>query len=128
MQRMLKTLYDFRILLAIMITLITITLSLLPGENIKNVGFINIPFGDKLGHFIAYSALGFFWANVMKTSNNYVVKTVLFLFSLGIVLELIQFNFLVGRFFEIFDIIANIIGSIVGIAINKLMYSRLDEK
>ena len=128
MQRMLKTLYDFRILIAVMMTLITITLSLLPGENIKTVGFINLPFGDKLGHFIAYAALGFFWANVIKPSNNYIVKTVLFLFSLGISLELIQFNFLVGRFFEIFDIIANIIGSIVGVAINKLMYSRIDEE
>ena len=52
------------------------------------------------------------------------VKVVLALLTLGIILEIGQFYFLVGRYFEMYDIIANIIGASAGIALQRIVFSK----
>ena len=121
---MLTHIYKLRYALAFTLTVITITLTLLPSEEIPNTGLLNIPFGDKLGHAIAYLSLGFSWHLVCQKFSKSEIKVLIGLFSLGFVLELSQFYFLVGRYFEMFDIIANIIGAIAGIALQRVFYSK----
>lgn len=120
---MIKSIANFiikwRWIWAITLLVITITLSCMPSNNLSNNSFLNLPYGDKLAHFIAYSSLGFTWGNALYPKKDYIIKTLIFLVLLGLVIEFIQFYFLVGRFFEMYDIIANIIGSLNGVLIFK---------
>ncbi len=75
------------------------------------------PHADKIVHFIMY-----FFLQVLCMRHNGILnlknKTTL-IFGLvifyGIFLELVQGYFLVDRFFENYDIIANITGAFIGI-------------
>ena len=125
---MLIHIYKIRYVLAVILTVITITLSVLPADNLSQTGFINIPFGDKISHAIAYLSLGFSWSLVWDNQKYAPLKVLLFLFLLGLGLEMTQFYFLTGRYFEIFDIIANIIGAIGGITIKHWIFNGLDGK
>ena len=119
---MLKHIYKLRYVLAFTLTVITITLTLLPAKDMPETGLLNIPYGDKLGHALAYISLGFSWHLVCQKFNKSELKVLIGLFLLGIILEFGQFYFLVGRYFEMFDIIANIIGAIAGIALQRIFY------
>jgi VanZ family protein len=125
---MLRHIYKIRYVLAIVLTVITITLSVLPADNLSQTGFINIPFGDKISHAIAYLSLGFSWSLACDKQKYSQIKVLLFLFLLGLGLEMTQFYFLSGRYFEIFDIIANIIGAIGGITIKHWIFNDFDGK
>ncbi len=91
----------------------------MPGENIPKVGwkfFIQL---DKLAHFSFYAILtGLLVLALNKTRAELRLRELLYIILLssmyGIMLEAIQYYFLSDRFFEIPDIIANIIGSIAG--------------
>lgn len=116
--------YKLRYALAFVFTAITIALTLLPSESMPDQGLWDIPFGDKLGHLIAYTSLGFSWHLIAMDDKMSMVKVVLALLTLGIILEMGQFYFLVGRYFEMYDIIANIIGAIVGVTLQRIIYRR----
>ena len=110
--------------MAILLTAITITLSVLPADSMQKASLISIPHMDKIGHSIAYLSLGFFWLLVFFAMDKRAIKTLIFLFSLGMLIELTQFYFLVGRYFEILDIIANISGAILGIVVGYILYRK----
>ena len=119
-----KHIFQWRYVLAILLTLVTITMSVMPARSLDSVSIIDIPHFDKWGHFLAYCTLGFSWFLSFYYLKYRVFKTWIFLFCLGILIELSQFYFLEGRYFEILDIIANISGAIVGIAIGSYMMSK----
>jgi VanZ family protein len=102
-------------LIAAAFTTITIVGSLMPAGSLGSENFVKIPQLDKIVHFIMYMCLGFSWNNVLRHHSKSELKSIFILFVLGFCLEMIQFYFLEGRFFEIPDLIANITGSIVGI-------------
>jgi VanZ family protein len=110
--------------MALLLTAVTITLSVLPADKINHAPLISIPYADKIGHMIAYLSLGFIWLLVLHTQKKKEFKTLLFLFSMGMLIELTQFYFLVGRYFEILDIIANISGAILGIVLCSVLYRK----
>ena len=74
---------------------------------------------DKLGHLVIYAIFSFLMLlgvfknrGINKTSLIFVV----ILSSVyGVLMEVMQFTFFKGRYFEVLDIIANIIGSFVGL-------------
>jgi VanZ family protein len=102
-------------------------LSLLPGETVAHTGWITL-FGDKIAHGLSYAA---FACSLMcalvkdskQTGYNQLVKEhqlrILIVFSTVIVLgtgaEIIQPFF--GRAYEFFDIVADVCGGIIGIAV-----------
>lgn len=100
-------------------TLIIIHLSTGPGVQIPFT-WENIIGIDKLGHLFFYlvHTILLYWAfeklGVFNSSQKR--KWISFLLSaiLGISLEVVQFSFYPNRYFEILDIIANIIGSYLG--------------
>ena len=94
---------------------------------LSTMGKINVPeqlmdiFSmDKLGHFIAYGTLTFsllygFSYLGPKWQIRGVRMALIISILYGISLEVIQFTFFPGRYFENLDILANIIGSFTGL-------------
>ena len=79
---------------------------------------IDINFSDKIGHFVAYAILvtTLLWGaykNQELTRTN-IGKIVLFSVFYGALLEGIQY-YLPHRYFEVLDLIANTLGSFLGI-------------
>ena len=85
---------------------------------------------DKLAHFTVYSVLaGLLILAYQKTSGGkprirHVGYVILICTIYGAILEAMQYFFLSDRFFEIPDIIANIIGSIAGTVFVYLFLKR----
>ncbi len=102
------------------ILMITI-LSLIPTNSLKKFSVDIISF-DKLAHIFIYSVLSFLIAwGLQKTikRKNLTLKTLGFIFVIsifyGIGMEIGQKLLSTGRYFEYYDIIANIIGSFIGL-------------
>jgi len=81
---------------------------------------------DKFGHAVVYGILtililrGFFTKNSKKVlAASTLVLAAVISSAYGVSMEIMQFSFFPNRFFEVLDIIANIIGSIIGVYIFK---------
>lgn len=105
-------------------TIILIAGTLLPKEVVSQGSWLNIPHFDKVSHLCAYALLVFLWSiTLVEKTTKIKAARIAFYGSifLGVLLEILQWQLNVGRYFEILDIIANIIGSIIGlIAFYKL--------
>ena len=100
--------------------LLILLLSTMPGSSIPKVGWKLYFQLDKLAHFGIYFILAGWLAISLGAVNKELAFTrwilvVVICAIYGIAIEAIQYLFLSDRFFEIPDIIANIIGSIAGI-------------
>ena len=91
----------------------------MPGKAIPKVGWKIFIQWDKVAHFSLYGLLAMILAlrlvkkkSDLTTTDVIIVATICSIY--GAILEAIQYFFLSDRFFEIPDIIANIIGSIAG--------------
>lgn len=101
----------------------------MPGRNIPKVGwrfFIQL---DKIAHGVTYAVLaGLLVLAAGKTKVEWKYRELLFIVLLcsvyGVIMEAMQYYFLSDRFFEIPDIIANIIGSITGTVLVYLFLKR----
>lgn len=111
---------------ALIWSLVILVLSAKAGINLPESIFDLIAL-DKLGHFAVYAVLSgaVLWGNhknELPLNRNTVITAVLLSSIYGIVMELMQYCFFPGRYFEYLDIIANIIGAISGFALYKYMY------
>lgn len=97
-------------------------MSLAPGQSLKPLTFLQIPYWDKLVHVAVYGLLaillmhGFARSTTTGTAAMTIYSIVLCLI-IGIAMEVLQGEMRVGRYFEVFDIIANIIGALIGSAL-----------
>ena len=71
---------------------------------------------DKIAHFGVYAILAF----LLMRDELDLKWSFMICFSLGILIEFVQHNYLQGRYFEFLDIIANIIGYFAGIVFFNL--------
>ena len=99
-------------------SLLILVLSTLPGRTIPKVGFELFVSWDKLAHAFVYAVLVMLAGKHLRFKGKFkgrnLVIAVLLSILYGVLMESIQHYFLSDRFFEIPDLIANIIGSIVG--------------
>jgi len=72
---------------------------------------------DKIAHIIAYAALAF----LLMRDKLSVLIVLIFCFFYGLGIELLQGRYFESRHFEIFDLFANISGSILGIVFYNLL-------
>ncbi|MEX1191618.1 MAG: VanZ family protein [Brumimicrobium sp.] len=119
---------------SILWTILVIILSLSPssqlgGNEISFEGF------DKIAHFVMYSLLTLFWITGLKRQNkskNLRAKAFLIVtvsaFVLSLILELLQEFFVISRYFEGLDLIANGFGCIFGVLLFKLVYRTTADK
>lgn len=82
----------------------------------------SIPIGpDKLGHLMAYLVLtlsiawGLFKNKKLTTRNIWLTLSATATY--GIVLEIVQFNFFPNRYFEWWDMLANLVGALIAIGL-----------
>ena len=74
---------------------------------------VDVPDGDKIGHFLAYFVLSWWSMNLFSTRRERVLAA-LSLVALGVAMELAQAAFTSDRMMDIRDAVANTLGVIVG--------------
>jgi VanZ family protein len=112
--------------LAILWTIGIIVLSTMPPDDIPETKLSLIPHFDKVVHFLMYAGLTFLILRknsvYFKNKNQSIVLffSILFCFLTGFLLEIIQNSFIIGRIFDIFDVLANTIGIISAVVLTKM--------
>lgn len=99
-------------------TIFLIVGTLLPKEVISKSSMFGIPHMDKVSHLFAYAILVFLWSIALNEKTSKIKAARISFYAaigLGVLLEILQWQLNFGRHFEILDIIANIIGSIIGL-------------
>ena len=100
-------------------TLFTIVLLCLPGSAFPGGGIFDIPHFDKVIHVILFGGITIFWSlyflqkSGIKNWRLTVIVIALSTIALGICMEFIQFYFVVNRAFDVGDIIANTLSTLV---------------
>lgn len=92
--------------------LIAVTLLSLVPANMDTQPFI--PHFDKLVHFVFYLGLSWLLGRLLKREPYFVGKVLIPTICYSILMEVLQEAMDLGRHFDIFDIIANIIGALIG--------------
>lgn len=103
-----------------------VILSLMPNPEIKNISWSSGLHIDKIAHIAIYAIYSFLIGRYlalfeMSSGMKYFLVLTLSI-AIGVIMEFMQFYLSPSRFFEMLDIIANIIGSIVGLLILKIKY------
>ena len=75
---------------------------------------------DKIVHMAMHGILGFLLKRDRLTTKSAFILS----FFLGLAIEFCQGYFLPSRYFEIYDLIANIIGYFIGIGLYNLIKSK----
>jgi len=103
---------------ALIITIIYLTLTPSPSDLMDNISF-----GDKIGHFVAYSVLMLWFCQLYFGFRNRLFLTLAFI-SMGITLEFLQE--LGGvRMYEIADMLANSTGVLIGLSLTYVGFGKI---
>lgn len=78
---------------------------------------------DKIVHIIFYAVMAFLFLNRFHDWKNSILYAILFCAFAGTLLECLQGVIGTGRHFDYYDIIANIIGSLIGC----LVYTKINK-
>ena len=101
--------------ISIALTVIIIYLSLVSLENLD----VKISVSDKFLHALAYTTLTLSWLFAVKKSHNQLKKKLLIViavFSLGVILEILQEKLAVNRTMDFYDVIANTVGILLALS------------
>ncbi len=106
----------FRWVPSILLAVALFIVSTLPGEQLPQVRLVASP--DKYAHFIAYAlftlVLGWSLRGIRSLSGLSRIGIAFLISTLyGACMEYIQYAFFPGRYFEVWDIVANISGALV---------------
>ncbi|MEP3838280.1 MAG: VanZ family protein [Algibacter sp.] len=79
---------------------------------------VNISFGDKIFHFLAYSLFAILWFYALCFTFNLKIKKALlyafiFAVSFGIVIEVLQDTMTASRALDVYDALANTLGALI---------------
>lgn len=107
-------------------TLAILLLSVAPAEQLPRLDWPLAP--DKIGHLVAYGVLAFLLVAALRTNSRHTISragSVAFFLAAGygLLLEMAQFAFFPGRYFEVWDIVANIIGALTAPLIYKFLFT-----
>ncbi len=109
---------------ALIWALIIFALSVSSGVQLPEIEAVS---PDKLGHGLSYAILTWLILRALRKNELLTDRTMLLVVAIssiyGAMLEIVQFYFLPNRFFEFWDIIANIIGSIAGYYLFKYFFN-----
>ena len=85
---------------------------------------------DKIGHLVAYAILAWLWFSGFKKIGKWSKKTAwtttVCVSLYGVFLEIVQWAFFPHRFFEVWDMIANITGALLAFLIFNLITNKID--
>ena len=104
--------------------LIITVLSLMPSSNVPEISWGSRFQLDKIAHIILYSIYTWLLGRYLCRKWSSSIKMFILAFGItvvyGVFMELLQYYLSPSRFFDMLDIIANIIGSIVGLIFLKI--------
>ncbi len=116
----------FRLIPALVWLLIVIVALLTPGNNLPKVPLF--PHADKLVHLGVFAVLTFFWCRVGTINEkgelkiaNLTTNLLVFSIIIPILLEYLQ-AFVPNRSFEFGDIVANLLGGLIGFSGFIILY------
>lgn len=101
--------------MAVFWTILTLYLSLISARSAAKFNIWDFVGTDKLAHLIFYAIFSFLWSMSMRKRNVKKKYILIFSFSFGVLMEIFQLYLFNGRSFELYDIIANILGSVIGV-------------
>jgi VanZ family protein len=115
-------------ILSIIVALVILYLSLTDSQSFDNVPFLNIPYFDKIAHFLMY--FGLMSVIVFEHRNAIIGRTQVGLIAIipfiyGVLMELLQLTLAANRSGNIFDVLANAAGIIVSALLWLLIGPRL---
>ncbi len=116
LKRIANLLEDKSLIIAIALTILIAYLSF-TSKQIPEIEIGNI---DKYAHIIFYTILSFSWFLALSIKNTSKYKSLLIGFCVlfyGIIIEVIQENYTTNREGDIYDVIANAIGILIGFGI-----------
>lgn len=125
---------QYSLLLTIAWLLIIFILSVAPANPTpkKMASWFSFQNIDKLGHFLAYSLLAFLLIRTIVMNiwsyKQAVIYSLLLTITYGLAMEVIQGAFLPNRYFEMFDILANIMGSLMGVISHVAFFHNVKPK
>jgi VanZ family protein len=111
----------YNLLISILWTIFIIVGSIISGETLDNVSFLKIPHLDKVIHFLWYFVLFILWYSFLLSKNykfvslSYRLIVFLVLSAFGLMMEIVQKLFASHRYFEINDLLFNILGLFLGL-------------
>lgn len=121
------------LIVAIIYSILVSILFFLPSSDLPKVK-IKIEGLDKIVHFGIHCILIILWMfyfyvkNGFKFSMKWVLPLFLSLFLFGIIVEIIQGEFTDSRGADIFDVAANLVGSLLGIVFFRIIIKNLKLK
>lgn len=124
MIKIIKQLYHNKkivVLASMLCTTIVLVLCLLPSNRLQN---ISTPISDKWAHFLAFAAISFLWLCIHKEVKlKQYILVIIRGFLFGWLIELLQISPITyGRSYEVLDIVADGIGTIIGAIIFYLFH------
>ncbi len=107
--------------------LLTVALAILSLVNTSSFPTRELNISDKILHSVAYFVLILSWLLVFRKKDSISFKLILFLVLVvfGIILELLQGSMMQHRSADWRDVLANVVGLLVGLATFKFMYRSL---
>lgn len=117
----------FKYSISVIWTLTIVTVCMVSASMVQIPGIDKIGGLDKLGHFGLYLIAALLWMNALQHTVAYGYAQMISFFGLvmvGVLVELMQANLTTDRHFEYYDILANVIGTLVGTSIHPSLAKR----
>lgn len=113
---------------------IILGLCILPAEVLEPVDLLNLDYADKFAHLVVFAVLALLFGHGMrryKGTMSLCSKTALYIFlgcsAYGGLIELVQGAFIENRVADVFDFVADTLGSGLGIVFAKLLENRFNK-
>ncbi|MGI8637169.1 MAG: VanZ family protein [Segetibacter sp.] len=111
--------------------IISVVLLALPGNDLPQSDFFNIPFFDKYIHTIMFFVLTvlfcypfIFYRKSPAVIKSWFLKITMCAVIYGITMEFVQKYLVYGRSFDVIDIVFDTIGSVAGLILVKRYFSK----
>ena len=109
----------YYLLAASLWTTLTLYLSLISARAAAEFNVLDFIGFDKLAHLVFYIIFAFLWSMGLRSHKKLLKVVLFFSISFGVLMEIFQLYLFNGRSFELYDIIANTLGSIIGVILFK---------
>lgn len=97
----------------------------LPGSDLPQANWLDAIYFDKWVHIGLFAMLTFLWRSAFDLDLNHYNWIILFTAILyGLSVEFIQRYWIPNRSFDLFDLLADTVGSIIGLAVWSVIYKK----
>lgn len=97
----------------------------LPGSALPKESWLNTIYIDKWVHVGLFAILVFLWRGAVHWEANYYnIVLLFFAFAYGLLVEFIQKNWVPNRSFDLFDVLADMTGGIIGLIVWFRVYKK----